>query len=164
MEELDLEKLSQKIPKAMNATERAVVSNYGTVQSMLSAIFREPIEVRVVEQYEKDRILFRHVEFKLQEITIGRAISVIPAGLNRDLTTRLKESDVSIGEILRDYDYKRELLEFFVDSTTFGRTYRILGTKKLDENTKVDFTITEIFYRQYFVPYPESATSSRLIF
>ena len=152
MEEKKVEELLKKLDKyELGTLERVILANDGTVQSLLSVIFRVPVRVEIIAQMECYNNLYRWVKlvanYNTIEQTVALAMSVIPLEANsKDFIDGLKEGKLGIGQLLSSLGFmtKREILGYYSDSESFARVYRITG-KKSKEDKKCDILITEVF-------------------
>lgn len=156
MEEKKIEELLGKLDKyKMGTLERVILANDGTVQSLLSVVFRVPISVEVISQMELFGSLYRWVKlvanYNTVERTVALAMSVVSIeGNSKEVVDGLKERKLGIGQLLSSLGFvtKRELLGFYSDDLTFARVYRIKGNK--NEDVECDLLITEIFPRESY--------------
>lgn len=157
LEEKRIEELLEKLGKyELDTLERVVLANDGTVQSLLSVIFRVPIKVEVISQLELFNNIYRWVKlvanYNTMEQMVALAMSVIPIeGNSKDFIDGLKEGKLGIGQLLSSLGFvtKRDILGFYSDSMTFARVYRIVGNK-IKEDAKCDLLITEIFPKEIY--------------
>ena len=157
MEEKKIGELLGKLDKyEMGTLERVILANDGTVQSLLSVVFRVPISVEVISQMELFGSIYRWVKlvanYNTIERTVALAMSVVPIeGNSKDFIEGLKERKLGIGQLLSSLGFvtKRELQGFCSDDSTFARVYRITGNK-IKEDVGCDLLITEIFPRESY--------------
>lgn len=157
LEEEKIADLLGKLDKyKMGFLERVILANDGTVQSLLSVVFRVPISVQVISQIELYGNLYRWVKlvanYNTIEQTVALAMSVVPIEENsKDFIDGLKERKLGIGQLLSSLGFvtNRELLGFYSDDLTFARVYRIRGNK-VKEGERCDLLITEIFPREIY--------------
>lgn len=158
LEENKIEELLGKLDKyELDTLERVILANDGTVQSLLSVIFRVPIKVEVIAQMELLNNIHRWVkltaDYNTMEQMVCLAQSVVPIEENsKDFIDGLKAQKLGIGQLLSTLGFvtKRELLGFYSDEQTFARVYRITGTKSERVRESIltggcDIVITEIF-------------------
>lgn len=167
LEEKKLEELLGKLDKyGLSTIERLILANDGTVQSLLSVVFRTPIAVEVISQMELFGNIYRWVKLvarynKTEDKTVCMAMSVIPVEENsKEFIAGLKEQKVGIGQLLSALNFvtKRELLGFYSDELTFARVYRITGNRIKDikvhecqqSEEKCDLLITEVFPKKLY--------------
>jgi len=157
LEEKKIQELLEKLDKyELNALERIVLANDGTVQSLLSVIFRVPVRVEIIAQMECYNNLYRWVKlvanYNTIEQTVALAMSVIPLEANsKDFIDGLKEGKLGIGQLLSSLGFvtKREILGFYSDNLSFARVYRITGNKIKGEG-RCELLITEIFPKEVY--------------
>jgi len=157
LEEKKIEELLGKLDKyEMDPLERVILANDGTVQSLLSVVFRVPISVEVISQMELFGSIYRWVKlvanYNTMERTVALAMSVVPiVGNSKEVIDGLKERKQGIGQLLSSLGFvtKRELLGFYSDDLTFSRVYRIKGNK-IKDDAECDLLITEIFPRESY--------------
>jgi len=156
LEEKKIEDLLKKLDKCKIGTlERVILANDGTVQSLLSVIFRIPVKIEVIAQLEYSNTIYRWVKLVAKydtiEQTTALALSIIPIEKNsEEFIKLLRERKLGIGQILSSLGYitEREILGFYSDDAVFARVYRIIGNK---ENKDVcDLIITEIFSKSLY--------------
>lgn len=132
--------------------ERILLSNSGTNVTLLAVILARPIEVRLKDQYEKDGIMYRHVELvKVERDNKSRSVvatarSRIPVANNLpEVVHDIVAGNIGLGHILVKHQLttRRLLLEVDRSPEMFWRTYQIVGSG-------VDLTITEWFPRAVF--------------
>jgi len=158
LEEKKIQELLEKLDKyELNALERIVLANDGTVQSLLSVIFMVPVSVEVIAQLELYGNIYRWVKLvarysNVQEQVVCLAMSIIPIKENsEDFIKGIKEAKLGIGQLLSLLGFmtKREILGYYSDTLTFARVYRITG-KKSKEDKKCDILITEVFPKKLY--------------
>jgi chorismate-pyruvate lyase len=161
IEDIYIQKLIDKLSKyELTPLERVILANDATVQSLLSVIFRIPVQVEVIAQVELNRNIYRWVRLvadysEAGKITTCLAMSIIPTGLNDfQFVEGIRDKQKGIGQLLSELDFKikREILGFYADETVFSRTYRITGSRITEYNReeKCDILITEVFPRSVF--------------
>jgi len=165
LEDLHIKRVLDKLAKYdLTPLERVILANTGTVQSLLSVIFRVPVRVEVISQIESNRNIIRWVRLvadygEAGQVTACLAESVIPTGLNdHRFVEGVRERKMGIGQLLTQLGLRtqREIMGFYADETVFARTYRIFADdaeyiESGDYITrKVDILITEVFPRQVY--------------
>lgn len=152
LEEMNIPGLLEHFAKdGFSRGERILLSNSGTVVTLLAVIFNRPIEVRLRDQAEKDGIMTRRVELvKIEkgkkETPVASALSRIPIGKNNpEVVDDIVAGRLGLGHILVKHQLstRRLLMEVSRTAEMFWRTYQIVGAG-------VDMTITEYFPREVF--------------
>lgn len=127
----------------LSTVERIVLSSTGTVQTLLSVIYKLPVNVEVISQLNYGTVMVRWVRLYTERSTVALAESIIPYELNRaDFIGKMGDRDIGIGQALHvlGVNTEREILGIHVDSATISRSYRIKGGG-------IDILITESFQR-----------------
>jgi len=165
LEDLYVKEIIDKLEKyELTPLERVILANEGTVQSLLSVIFRVPVEVEVISQVEINQNIVRWARLAADygeagKVTVCLAESVIPPVNNIDFLEGIKDRENGIGRLLTRLNFvtEREILGFYADDTIFSRTYRITGQRvDQDQNiramqgSKCDILITEVFPRSVY--------------
>jgi len=133
----------------LTTIERIILASTGPVQSMMSAIFAEPVRVEVISQLNYDTVLVRWVRLVIDDpdpVTVALAESVIPLELNQaGFIGTMGDRDIGIGAAISKLGIftQRSILGIHVDKDTFSRTYTIKGAS-------LDVLITESFQRGLF--------------
>ena len=155
MEEVDkgnITKLLESLPHGLNATERMIMVNEGTVQTFLSVLCNIPVKVEVISQYEMADVIIRWSKLVIEDrggiqTVVCLAESVIPTsdiGISNcpDFITMINDREKGIGQIIKEVGFKttRHIKGFHSDSNTFARTYTIGG--------EINMVITEVFNRE----------------
>ncbi len=161
MEEIDLKALVQRFDQGgFERGERIILGHFGTVQTLLSLIFNEPVRVDLRKQEKRDGCsipisqgstlnrahIMRFVRLMVGERVVGSAISHIPLEDNRqDVLTELWCSNLGLGQIIlkSGIPNKRILNDVARDDDAFSRTYTISGPQ-------MNIIIRECFPRQPF--------------
>jgi len=166
-EDLEIKKILDKLPVEANALERAILCNTGTVQTLLSAIFRVPVEVEVIAQLEMNKNIYRWVKLvadfgEINKVTAALAMSIIPIELNdKDFLEGIRKKKFGIGQLLVQLKIRtqREILGFYIDEHIFSRVYRIFSNQ--DSTKKIDILITEVFPRVAFQRFFEVSSKTK---
>ena len=141
--EENLTALITKLPEGITALERILLSSFGTVQTLLSVIFRTPVRVEVLSQCERYGVIIRWVKLLAGENVVCLAESVIPLMENTPgFIDAIRDAQLGIGQAIArlSLESQRELLGFYVDENMVARNYRISGD--------VEVIITETFPRK----------------
>ena len=159
MEEItedSINKLLLSLPDGLNAIERAILANEGTVQSFLSVLCSTPVKVEVISQRDYPGIIVRWAKLITEDsrgvqTVVCLAESIITKNENENLITMIKGGQKGIGQIIKELGLQttRRLEGFHNDAETFARTYTIQG--------ECNIVITEVFNRRTIV-----AATSRL--
>ena len=155
MEEVNedsITKLLVSLPHDLNATERMIMVNEGTVQTFLSVLCNTPVKVEVISQCEMADVIIRWSKlvavFGGEPVTVCLAESIIPTsdiGIANapDFITMINDREKGIGQIIKEIGFKtitRHIKGFHSDEKTFARTYTIDGS--------ISLVITEVFNRE----------------
>ena len=116
----------------LSPIERVLVGHTGTVQVLLSIWFNDPVEITVVDQYERGGCIYREVNLVLctSGAVVCRATSEIPSARNRaDVLEDVRASQLGIGQIAAKHRIptERSLVDFQVEDETITRTYEMVG-------------------------------------
>ena len=156
MEEVDegnITKLLESLPHGLNATERMIMVNEGTVQTFLSVLCNTPVKVEVISQCEMADVIIRWSKLVIEDrggiqTVVCLAESIIPTsdiGISNapDFITMINDREKGIGQIIKEIGFKtitRHIKGFHSDEKTFARTYTIDGS--------ISLVITEVFNRE----------------
>jgi len=156
MEEVNknsINKLLKSLPDGLNAVERMIMVNEGTVQTLLSVLCRTPVKVEVISQYEIADVIVRWSKLVIEDCggiqtVVCLAESIIPTsdiGISSapDFITMINDREKGIGQIIKEIGFKtitRHIKGFHSDEKTFARTYTIGGA--------INLVITEVFNRE----------------
>lgn len=147
MEELDFQALLDRFAKdGFQKGEQIVLANFGTNQTLLSLIFQEPCNVRLINQKEEEGIINRQVHLFFGETVPCLANTKIPKARNRDdVLSDIIAGSLGLGQIvvLHNLPNRRILLDIGRNSHAFWRTYAI-------EGPEVYLEIHEYFPREPF--------------
>jgi len=144
-EELDIGKLLGMLEAAPELTplQRAIVTTDGTVQTMLSVVFKSEVIAKVIGQLTVGDVIVRWTRLIVKDT--GRVVCLAESVFSRkdNLSQFIDEIDsreLGIGQILRKHNImtKRIIIGVFCDDNWFTRTYRIKGSV-------TDIYITEVF-------------------
>lgn len=144
-EELDNNKLLGMLEAAPDLTplQRAIVTTDGTVQTMLSVVFKSEVIAKVIGQRTVGDVIVRWTQLIVKET--GRVVCLAESVFSRkdnfpQFIDDIDSRELGIGQILKKYDIitKRIILGVFCDDNNFTRTYRIKGSV-------TDILITEVF-------------------
>ena len=147
MEELDFKGLldhftDHGFPKG----EQVILGHFGTVQTLLSLVFGEPANIRLIDQKEKERVIIRQIELRAGDRLVGYANTRILRDRNRDdVLMDITAGRLGLGQIVVTHQIpnKRNLLDVGRDKVAFWRTYTIEGPQLFLE-------IHEFFPREPF--------------
>jgi chorismate-pyruvate lyase len=148
-EHMNTTKYTDVIPAdtGFDVLQRILVAHDGTVQKLLALICKTDVHVLVGEQKEKGNVISRRVYLYVmkdgKQRTLCIADSAIPIDKNENgFVNGIRSTKWGIGQLIESISLhsKREILDVWVDSTTFGRNYRLVGI-----DCKLDVIITEEF-------------------
>lgn len=150
MEEVDegnITKLLGSLPDDLNAVERMIMVNEGTVQTFLSVLCRTPVKVEVISQCRLEDTIIRWSKLVIEDrggiqTVVCLAESIIPASNSPDFISMINDKEKGIGQIIKAIGLKtsRCITGFHTDASTFARTYTIKG--------HCNVVITEAFNRE----------------
>jgi len=156
MEEVNedsIKKLLESLPKDLNAIERMIMVNEGTVQTFLSVLCNTPVKVEVISQCEMADVIIRWSKLVIEDrggiqTVVCLAESIIPTsdiGISNapDFITMINDRKKGIGQIIKEIGFNtitRHIKGFHSDENTFARTYTIDGS--------ISLVITEVFNRE----------------
>jgi len=143
----DIIKLLKSLPDNLNAVERMIMTNEGTVQTLLSVLCRTPVKVEVISQREMDDVIIRWSKLVAvypgdREVTVCLAESVIPLSNTPGFITMVNNRELGIGQIIKSTGMEtgRSIKGFHADDNMFARAYSIAGDCRM--------VITEVFNRE----------------
>lgn len=164
MEEVDegnITKLLESLPDGLNAVERMIMVNEGTVQTFLSVLCRTPVKVEVISQCRLEDTIIRWSKLVIEDrggiqTVVCLAESIIPASNSPDFISMINDKEKGIGQIIKAIGLKtsRCITGFHTDASTFARTYTIKG--------HCNVVITEAFNRETIAKV-SSARSNRRV-
>lgn len=146
MEELDFKALLDRF-SGYQRGEQVILANFGTNQTLLTAIFQEPANVKNITIDDTDTDIIRHVDLVAGEQTVGYATTHIPRDRNsKEVWEAVKAGLLGLGQIVVTFNLptKRVLADVGHDDKAFWRTYTI-------EGPDVFFEINEYYPRKPFV-------------
>ena len=154
MEELDFKGLLGHFARlGFQREEQVILGHFGTVQTLLSLIFGEPVNVRLKGQEERDGEINRVVELVCGEDKGGRMSPIVCFASTRipvvkttpEVLQDISDGSLGLGQIVRKHDIpnRRYLATVGRDSKCFWRTYSI-------EGPDLFLKITEVFPRERF--------------
>jgi len=140
MEELEIQRLLGLL-NGFRPVERVLLSSAGTLQTVLSALFNEPVKVKVVEQYQEDDVIHRKVDLVAGDRVVCKAESEISV-VREDVRSAILAGNMGLGQILSHLNIRPSfrLLEVGGDEDIFWRVYKL-------EAPGVSYTIKETFSR-----------------
>ncbi len=152
MEELDFQGLLDQFNAAdLERGEQVILGHFGTVQTLLSLIFKEPVTVKVVEQESRDNEseneILRSVHLLCEIGVVCYATTHIPLERNRpDVLADISAGTRGLGQIVvvHEIPHKRVLVDVGRNPYAFWRKYTIEGPELL-------LQIQEYFPREPFV-------------
>lgn len=155
----NIKKLIDQIPKDCTPLEKVILSNDGTVQTLMSVVFGVPLKLEVLSQYESEHYIVRWVRL-LADYGEGEVITVYLAESVMDknvifegFLNGIREKKLGIGQLLSACGIRtqRDLLGFYSDANTFSRNYSI-STHGFDLKAGRGFKIiiTEQFQKSAF--------------
>lgn len=142
----NINKLLESLPEDLNAVERMIMVNEGTVQTLLSVLCRTPVKVEVISQYKLADVIIRWSKLIAEYpgeslVTVCLAESIIPISNPEGFINMINDREKGIGQIIKTIglETSRHIKGFHVDASTFARTYTIEGDCSM--------VITEVFNR-----------------
>lgn len=159
--ETNILNLIRSLPDKCRPIERIIITNTGTVQTLLSVLFKNPIRVKVISQTEGVNCYIREVQLLLlvngKEVVVCTASSIIylnKQGRYQGFYTGIKEKNMGIGQLLSSLKIptEREIISYNLTKNIISRTYfirDIIDLKESEHNIVIE--ITEHFVRKYFV-------------
>ena len=147
MEELDFRGLLNHFADhGFQRGEQVILGHFGTVQTLLSLIFAEPVMVKLINQRKENGVILRQIELRAGETIVARANTRIPVSRNRDdVLTDIIAGTLGLGQIvvLHQIPNQRILQDVGRDKVAFWRTYLIQGPQ-------LHLEIYEFFPREPF--------------
>ncbi|KKL95408.1 hypothetical protein LCGC14_1854900 [marine sediment metagenome] len=139
MEELDFQGLlGQFNAKGLERGEQVILGHFGTVQTLLSLIFKEPVTVKLLEQETRDNEsageILRSVQLVCGVGVVCNATTHIPLEGNRpDVLADISAGTLGLGQIVvvRAIPNKRVLVDVGRNAHAFWRKYTIEGPELL---------------------------------
>lgn len=123
--------------------QRAIVTTDGTVQTMLSVVFKSEVIAKVIGQRTVGDVIVRWTQLIVKDT--GQVVCLAESVFSRkgnssQFIDDIDSRELGIGQILQKYGIitKRIILGVFCDDNNFTRTYRIKGSV-------TDIIITEVF-------------------
>lgn len=159
--EENIKKLLAKIPDSTSSVERLILCNEGTVQTLLSVLFKVPIRVEIISQVEHDHYMIRwtkliayHSVSNQQVVCLAQSVIDKENAFNGFLTG-IREKKLGIGQLISaiEVETKRDILGFYSDSNIMSRTYTINTIpfiREIEEDKSIFVTITEVFPKEAF--------------
>lgn len=155
----NIKKLIDQIPGDCTPLEKVILSNDGTVQTLMSVVFGVPLRLEVLSQMEGEDHIYRSVKLvadycKGQSIDVYFAESIIDKNnIFEGFLNGIREKNLGIGQLLAACCIRteRKLLGFYACEKTFSRRYSI-STYGYDLKAGRGFkvTITEHFQKDAF--------------
>ena len=131
MEEIDFQGLLDHFKaKGFQRGEQVILGHFGTVMTLLSLIFEKPVNVRLIEQSEKNDYIMRTVDLVCVNTIVAKAGTRIPKSKNRaEVLFDILEGKLGLGQIVFKHQIpnKRNLLTVGRNRSAFWRTYNIEG-------------------------------------
>lgn len=157
----NIKKLIGMIPDNTSSVERIILFNEGTVQTLLSVLFKVPIRVQVCSQIEQDKYIVRWsklVAYRSPEdqVTVCLAQSIIDKeNIYHGFLTGIREQKLGIGQLIAsiEVETKRDVFTCYSDSNLLSRSYTIQSIpyiRESDKDKSIFVTITEIFPKEVF--------------
>jgi len=147
MEELDFQGLLDQFnTQGFERGEQVVLGHFGTVQTLLSLIFGEPVRVRLVDQQYRDGDILRTVHLVCGAGAVCHATTRIPLAKNRpDILRDIASGRLGLGQIVAVHQVpsRRDLADVGRSHHAFWRSYTI-------EGPELRLEIYECFPRQPF--------------
>lgn len=145
MEELDLESLLETL-KDFDRGEQVILGHFGTVQTLLSMVFGQPVMVKLIDQHEEEGDIIRRVYLMAGDKLLCYAVSHIPKSRNRDdVIYDIASAQLGLGQIIACHQLptRRSLTGVGRDREAFWRSYII-------EGPEVYIQISETFPKKPF--------------
>ncbi len=159
MEEVNTESIKQMlttIPESLSPVERLILANEGTVQTLLSVLFKIPIEVVVLNQIEKG-VIIRWSKLVADyspdcKMTVCLAQSAISSD-NPGFLTGIREMKMGIGQLIsaKSLITRRTIKGFYSDENVFSRIYQIEDVGMTPLESHINCLITEVFPKEPFL-------------
>lgn len=131
MEELNIQGLLDYFKSnCFKKGEQVILGHFGTVQTLLSLIFEAPVNIRLIDQEEKENIITRQVELICGSTVVASATSHIPESRNKpEVLFDISSGKLGLGQIIVTHNLpnRRILVDVGRDSAAFWRTYTIEG-------------------------------------
>lgn len=147
MEELDFQGLLDQFnAEGFERGEQVILGHFGTVQTLLSLIFGDPVKVHLKEQQGRDNGILRAVHLVCEIGVVCHATSHIPLEKNRpDILRDIGAGTLGLGQIVvvHQIPHRRRLVRVGRTPHAFSRTYTIEGPELFLE-------ISEYFPREPF--------------
>ncbi len=139
MEELDFQGLLDQFNAAgLERGEQVILGHFGTVQTLLSLIFREPVKVKLLEQESRDNEseneILRSVHLLCEIGIVCYATTHIPLERNHpDVLADISAGTLGLGQIvvMHEIPNKRVLASVGRNPHAFWRRYTIEGPELL---------------------------------
>lgn len=154
--EENIKELLNKIPSDTSSVERVVLANPGTVQTLLSVLFKVPIKVIVLSQTEFEGVIIRWTKLVATyspdiEATVCLAQSVISSD-NPGFITGIREKKMGIGQLIsaKGLATRRRIVNFYSDESVFSRVYAIEDVGMTEKGNFIRIIITELFPKKAF--------------
>ena len=132
MEELDFQALLDRFnSQGFERGEQIILGHFGTVQTLLSLIFGEPVRVRLADQKGRAGEILRAVHLACGIGTVCYAATRIPLEKNRaDVVRDISAGKLGLGQIVvvHQIPCRRKLADAGRSLHAFWRTYTIEGT------------------------------------
>lgn len=147
--------LLSKIPNKTTVIDRILIANQGTVQTLLSVILNDPVDVKVLSQIETDGFIYRWSELSSRGKTVCFANSIIKVKSDNfeivpGILNGIRDKKFGIGQLLssfnrNDISTHRELVNAGITDFFIWRIYNIKGIHI--DKYGIDITITELFLK-----------------
>jgi chorismate-pyruvate lyase len=128
-DELNLDDLVKAFEgKGYSLLERIILSTDGTVQTLLSVIWGDPVRVRVLDQLEREGVIIRLVDLEARDLVVARARSRVPADRNSaQVLDRVRGRSLGLGQIAAalGQNPRRTGRDHGADDGTFWRKYEM---------------------------------------
>ena len=147
MEELDFQGLLERFSsQGFERGEQVILGHFGTVQTLLSLVFGEPVKVRMVDQQCRDGEILRTVHLVCGAGAVCHATTRVPLARNRpDILRDIVSGRLGLGQIVAVHQVpsRRDLADIGRSPSAFWRSYTI-------EGPQLRLEIFECFPRQPF--------------
>ena len=162
LEEINTESIKnmlKKIPDELSPVERLILANESTVQTLLSVLFKVPVEVEILKQMDTQSnpsVVLRWSKLIANyspdcKITVCLAQSVITSD-NPGFMNGIREKKMGIGQLIaaKELMTRRRILGFYSDENVFSRIYQIEDVRMTESGGHINCLITEVFPKEAF--------------
>lgn len=162
LEEISTESIKnmlKKIPDNLSPVERLILANESTVQTLLSVLFKVPVEVEILDQIDTQSnpsVIIRWSKLVASyspecKITVCLAQSVITSD-NPGFMNGIREKMMGIGQLIaaKELVTRRRIRGFYTDENVFSRIYEIEDVSMTESGSHISCLITEVFPKEAF--------------